>query len=81
MNLIFISLANRGENVSTFSHHIKSDSIMTLKQWRLTKMNTIKFLVVFFSLGYSIYFGSILFDALYQIQNNNLQTYSELLKQ
>ena len=44
-------------------------------------MNTIKFLVVFFSLGYSIYFGSILFDALYQIQNNNLKTYSELLKQ
>lgn len=44
-------------------------------------MNTIKFLVVFFSLGYSIYFGSILFDALYQIQNNRLQTYSEILDQ
>ena len=44
-------------------------------------MNTIKFLVVFFSLGYSIYFGSIFFDALYQIQDNRLQTYSEILNQ
>ena len=37
-------------------------------------MNKLKFLVVFFSLGYSIYFGSILFDALYTIQENHLQT-------
>ena len=39
-------------------------------------MNKLKFLVVFFSLGYSIYFGSILFDALYTIQNDHLQTLS-----
>ena len=37
-------------------------------------MKITKFLVVFFSLGYSIYFGSILFDALYTIQTKHLQT-------
>ena len=37
-------------------------------------MNKIKFLVVFFSLGWSIYMGSILFDALYEINQKNLQT-------
>jgi len=41
-------------------------------------MNKIKFLVIFFSLGYSFYFGSILFDALYTIQNNHLQTLQQL---
>ena len=37
-------------------------------------MIKIKFLVIFFSLGYSFYFGSILFDALSEIQSKNLQT-------
>ena len=37
-------------------------------------MKITKFLVIFFSLGYSIYFGSILFDALSEIQSKNLQT-------
>tara|TARA_R100001163_G_scaffold26788_1_gene21780 strand:- start:629 stop:766 length:138 start_codon:yes stop_codon:yes gene_type:complete len=41
-------------------------------------MNKIKFLVVFFSFGYSIYMGSILFDALSTIQNNHLQTLQQL---
>ena len=37
-------------------------------------MNKIKFLVVFFSLGWSVYMGSILFDALYEIHSDKLQT-------
>ena len=43
-------------------------------------MNTIKFLVVFFSLGWSVYMGSFLFEALYQIQSKNLQTLEQLQK-
>ena len=52
---------------------------MTSTQWRC-QMKITKFLVVFFSLGYSIYFGSILFDALYTIQQNHLQTLSTYQK-
>jgi|TARA_R100000149_G_C5740438_1_gene54800 hypothetical protein len=37
-------------------------------------MNKIKFLVIFFSLGWSIYMGSFLFEALYEIQSEKLQT-------
>jgi len=41
-------------------------------------MNKIKFLVVFFSLGWSIYMGSFLFEALYKIQSKNLQNLQQL---
>ena len=37
-------------------------------------MNKIKFLVVFFSLGWSIYMGSFLIEAFYEINQKNLQT-------
>ena len=37
-------------------------------------MNKIKFLVVFFSLGWSIYMGSFLVEAFYEINQKKLQT-------
>ena len=43
-------------------------------------MTKIKFLVIFFSFSYSIYMGSILFDALSEIQSRNLQTLQQLQK-
>ena len=37
-------------------------------------MTKIKFLVIFFSLGWSVYMGSFLFEALYEIQSEKLHT-------
>tara|TARA_Y100000401_G_scaffold25792_1_gene18110 strand:- start:259 stop:396 length:138 start_codon:yes stop_codon:yes gene_type:complete len=42
-------------------------------------MNKIKFLVVFFSLGWSIYMGSFLIEAFHEINQKKLQTL-QLLK-
>jgi len=41
-------------------------------------MIRIKILIIIFGFGYSLYMGSILFDALYTIQSKNLQTLTEL---
>jgi len=55
---------------------------MTLKLQRLTKMKiqTLKFLVVFFSLGWSVYMGSFLVEAVQEIHHKNLQTFQTLKK-
>ncbi len=39
-------------------------------------MTKIKFLVVFFSLGWSVYMGSFLVEAFYEIKQKNLQIYN-----
>ena len=37
-------------------------------------MNKIKFLIIFFSLGWSVYMGSFLVEAFHEINQKNLQT-------
>tara|TARA_B100000131_G_scaffold161198_1_gene156003 strand:- start:494 stop:631 length:138 start_codon:yes stop_codon:yes gene_type:complete len=44
------------------------------------KIQTLKFLIVFFSLGWSVYMGSFIFEAFHEIQNKNLQTFQSLKK-
>ena len=53
---------------------------MTLKLRKLTKMKiqTLKFLVIFFSLGWSVYMGSFLIEAFHEIGQKNLQTLQQL---
>jgi len=41
-------------------------------------MKTIKFLVIFFSLGWSVYMGSFLVEAFHEIHTKNLQTLQQL---
>ena len=41
-------------------------------------MNKIKFLIIFFSFGWSVYMGSFLFEALHEIIQPNLQTLQQL---
>lgn len=42
------------------------------------KIQTLKFLVVFFSLGWSVYMGSFLIEAAHEIRLRNLQTFQLL---
>ena len=42
------------------------------------KIQTFKFLVVFFSLGWSVYMGSFLVEAVQEIHHKNLQTLQQL---
>jgi len=42
------------------------------------KIQTLKFLVVFFSLGWSVYMGSFLVEAFHEIGQKNIQTLQQL---
>ena len=81
-NTISISQGQVGRNALTFFRRSKNVLIMTLKLRKLTKMKiqTLKFLVVFFSLGWSIYMGSFLVEAFQEINQKNLQTFQSLKK-
>ena len=81
-NTIIIWLGQIGQNVSTFFPRSRSVLIMTLKLQRLTKMKiqTLKFFIIFFSLGWSVYMGSFLIEAVQEINQKNLQTLQSLKK-
>ena len=81
-NTIIIWLGQIGQNVSTFFPRSRSVLIMTLKLQRLTKMKiqTLKFFIIFFSLGWSVYMGSFLIQAAHEIRLKNLQTLSTYQK-
>ena len=55
---------------------------MISKLQRLTKMKiqTLKFFIIFFSLGWSVYMGSFLIEAVQEINQKNLQTLQSLKK-
>jgi len=42
------------------------------------KIQTLKFLVIFFSLSWSVYMGSFLIEAFHEIHTKNLQTLQQL---
>jgi len=44
-------------------------------------MTKLKLIVVLFSMSFPIYVGSLLFSTFSEIQNQRLQTYSEILEQ
>ena len=79
-NTIFISLEQIGQNVLTFSVRTNAELITILKLQRLTKMKIqlIKFFIIFFSLGWSVYMGGFLIEAFQEIHTKNLQTLQQL---
>ena len=81
-NTIIIWLGQIGQNVSTFFPRSRSVLIMISKLQRLTKMKiqTLKFFIIFFSLGWSVYMGSFLIEAVQEINQKNLQTLQSLKK-
>ena len=81
-NTISILAVLVGLSVLILSVRTNKELIMTLKLQKLTKMKiqTLKFLVVFFSLGWSIYMGSFLVEAVQEIHSKNLQTLETLKK-